>query len=109
MLKAAPGEMLSFQVKHEETEEDVAVSRLEIRDISRAQLKKLKERVQARLAAQRAIDDALSPGVTYDQDYFEILDLLDRDAGPAVKMEEGTLEFSPDVWKSEARRGSEIP
>jgi hypothetical protein len=106
MLTSAPGEALVFQVKEEADEQAPATPGLP--EISKTQLRKLKERVRSHLA-QEAKKKTVVPKVTYDEDYFEILDLLDREAGDSLEQTEGVLEFSADVWKSEARRGSEVP
>ena len=107
MLTAAPGEALTFQVK-EEADEQAPAMPPDLPDISKTQLKKLKERVRSHFA-QQAKKKTVVPKVSYDEDYFEILDLLDREVGDALEQTEGVLEFSADVWKSEARRGSEVP
>lgn len=107
MLTAAPGETLTFQVKEEESQQ-APITSPDLPEISKTQLRKLKDRVQSHLAKE-AKKKTVVPKVTYDADYFEILDLLDREVGDALEQTEGVLEFSADVWKSESRRGPGIP
>jgi hypothetical protein len=108
MLTSEPGEALTFQVR-EEPEKYIATTQPELPQVSKTQLNKLKKRVQVYLADRRTQRKTLAPRVSYDEDYFEILDLLDREAGKAMEQTDGVLEFSADVWKSEARRDSGIP
>ncbi len=108
MLAAAPGEELAFHARVEDDRQAIA-SQPDLPEISKTQLKKLKERVRTHLAERRANTKTIVPKVSYDDEYFEILDLLDREAGDALEQTKGELEFSAEVWKSEARRGSEIP
>jgi hypothetical protein len=108
MLTAAPGETLVFQVKEVE-DGQAAATPPALPEISKTQLKRLRDRVRARLAERREKHKTVSPRVVYDEEYFEILDLLDREVGDALEQTEGVLKFSAEVWKSEARRGSKIP
>lgn len=105
MLSAAPGEVLVFQPK---AEPDRHAAEPELPSISKAQLRKMREKVRAYLAERRTQGKTVSPQVSYDRDYFEIVDLLDKEPGKALEETNGVLEFSDDVWKSEARRGSDI-
>jgi hypothetical protein len=110
MLTAAPGEALVFQVREEAGKYATTTPESEApRKISKTQLKRIKERVRSYLADRGAHRKTVSPTVSYDADYFEILDLLDKEAGETIEESDGVLEFSTEVWKSEARRGSGIP
>lgn len=109
MLSAAPGEPLVFRTKEETANVAAEVEHETLPHISKTQLKKIKERVRSRLAERRMQGNMVSPEVSYDSDFFEILDLLEEDAGRPVEGSSGVLEFSDEVWKSEARRGSGIP
>jgi hypothetical protein len=104
MLAAAPREVLTFQRKEGAVPSKDAGEPVGLPKVSKTQLRRLREKVQANLAARREQRNLTSPVVEYDQDYFEILDLLDRDAGSPVEESSGALEFSDDVWKSSARR-----
>jgi hypothetical protein len=109
MLNAAPGELLVFHAREESTNNPIMDESPALRTISKTQLKRIKEKVRSLLADRREHRKTISPKINYDADYFEILDLLDREVGEPTEQTTGILEFSAAVWKSEARRGSEIP
>ena len=109
MLTAAPGELLVFQAKPESSKNTIEDEPEALKIISKTQLKKITERVRSLLADRRAHSKTISPKITYDADYFEILDLLEKEAGEPLEQASGVLEFTNAVWKSEARRGSEVP
>lgn len=109
MLNAAPGELLVFHAREEPSNKSAMDESAALKTITKTQLKKMKEKVRSLLADRRAHRKIISPKIEYDADYFEILDLLDREVGEPTEQTTGILEFSTAVWKSEARRGSEIP
>jgi hypothetical protein len=108
MLCAAPGEDLAFKAR-EQSPPAASDATGEVKTLSKTQIKKIKEEFRSLLAARKTHSKPVAPQVSYDAEYFQILDLLDREVGDTLEESEGTLEFSPEVWKSEARRGSDIP
>lgn len=111
MLNAAPGDVLLLRSRKTVGDRPAAPPPAALPSVSKTQIKKLRARVQEYLAARKQIDRAVAdaPGVSYDSDYFEILDLLDMEPGAPIEPSSGVLEFGADVWRSSARRDSEIP
>jgi hypothetical protein len=121
MLKAAPGELLSFTLQEQEAPDVVretgphydvephCPSKRE-QEIRRSAMQAIRERVQARLTRKKA--RARRPvGYTpprYDEVFFDGLKWLDDLGGEAVEGQEGQLSFSESTWKSPARSDSDV-
>jgi hypothetical protein len=115
MLTAAPEEWLDFSVAREpRTEYEVPVPD---EQLSRTQKKKrqqllndLRAEVQARLAAKSHAAGTLARAPRYDEVFAEGVEWLDSLAGePVSEKTQGKLEVDDSVWKSETRRGPDVP
>lgn len=115
MVNARPGESLDFSVAVRPKREP-AEGRTEYRTPT---VRGKKER-QVRLAEARAkIADRLASGARsqvvptpaprFDDVFLEGTAQLDASAGEALQPSEGTIEFDDSIWKSEQRRGTDIP
>jgi hypothetical protein len=116
MLGAAPGENLDFQLAA------TAVSRTERSDtklrlesVPATKLRRFKEKMAAiqnsaaaRLTQRvRLINPVKAP--RYDEIYSDGLRWLDELGGENLEPGDKVVEFSPDVWKSITRKGSDVP
>lgn len=115
MLAAAPEEWLDFSVAREpRTEYEVPGAGGQL---SRTQRKKrqqllndLRAEVQARLAAKSHAPGTLLRAPRYDVVFAEGVEWLDKLAGePLSEKMQGRLEVDDSVWKSETRRGPDVP
>lgn len=107
MLQAAPDEFLNFSIavkKHLE-----AFEKVEQPDLTKRQQKKRKERVddyrqkiQARLKQKKK--KLIFPKPNYDEVFEQGVEWIEALAGDEIEPTTGTLHFSNDIWKSEARR-----
>jgi hypothetical protein len=70
-----------------------------------ADMKALKERIQAKLVEKKLQKQqiTLSKPPCYDDVFFEGVKWLDSLAGDPVQEQEGEISFSEDIWKSPAR------
>jgi hypothetical protein len=114
MLNAAPEEWLDFSVVRESRAEYAVTSPDE--QLSRTQRKKreqllsdIRAEVQARLAEKLSAGGTPVRPPRYDEVFAKGLEWLDQLAGEAVTERQGKLEVGDDVWKSETRRGPEVP
>jgi hypothetical protein len=112
MLRAAPGEFLSFEPAPDvEGREQVATApSAAVPVLSKAKLKKLKQRVRERLQqgrARRLVDP--TPPPRYDAVFEDGLEWLDRLGGEPLEQTTGVLRFSEEVWKSKGRRETDFP
>lgn len=113
MLYASPDEQLDFSVVREspavyETPVEHGVSRNQ-RKKRQQRLNEIRAGVQARLAAAAQVSGTPVPAPRYDDVFAAGDEWLDSLAGEPITESGGTLEIGADVWKSDARRGSEIP
>ena len=112
MLRAAPGEPLSFETHPVElVPEPAAISEHDAARAAKRRRKladRLRERVKSRLAErQRASRETPpTPPPRYDEVFFDGQAWLDQQAGDAMPLGHGELAFSPDIWKSRGRRES---
>lgn len=110
MLKAAPGEVLTFEASLKEastlsnTEEALPV-------ISKTKAKNLKALVKQRLASKRQGQRMVTPDPLprYDEVFDKGQEWLDGIAGASMEPVSGRLHFSDSVWKSPARGEPDIP
>lgn len=113
MLYATPDERLDFSV----VRESHAQYEMPVEDeLSRAQKKKRRQRlneiragVQPRLAAAAQVSGTPVRPPRYDEVFAAGQEWLDSLAGEPIAESEGTLEIGANVWKSDTRRGPEIP
>lgn len=115
MLNAAPHENLDFSVvarsPGERRHESPA---LRVDSLSESKKKKLRERLQAlrKESEQRVrreqsfINPVKNP--RFDKVYDEGVAWLDEIAGEPLKPGEKAVEFTDDVWKSQARKGGDV-
>jgi hypothetical protein len=107
MLNAAPGEKLDFSVVAlEQTPQTLGVQN----GLTKSQKKRVTE-FQRILKERRTKPRSTlrSPPETppkYDEDFYEIEELIMQQEGH-IKPSHGVLTFSPEVWKSRARKGVE--
>ncbi|HUT71926.1 MAG TPA: hypothetical protein VMW89_14755 [Desulfatiglandales bacterium] len=111
MLRAAPGEQLSFE-PYPEDEEDTREIRASTKDqrLSKTARSRLKEKMEAMLSKKLA--KKKKPSVytapRYDQVFFEGQKWLDEIAGEPIESQEGQLSFSKEIWKSPSRTESDV-
>jgi hypothetical protein len=111
MLRAAPGEMLSFDIGEKEPEPVLEPAPVSDQDADRAAKQRrkiadqLRKRVRTRLAERSRAGEGTpaNPAPRYDDVFFDGQAWLDQQAGDAVPLTEGELAFSPDIWKSRGR------
>jgi hypothetical protein len=109
MLRAAPGEVLPFDVfEREAVPEPALVSEQDAARAAKQRRKiadQLRKRVRARLAEQKrpAEGAPANPPPRYDDVFFDGQAWLDQQAGDAVPLTQGELVFSADIWKSRGR------
>lgn len=108
MLRAAPGEVLTFTSDSPEnalSERSPATTA----SLSKTAAKKLQARVRSRLdeARQRKFVRP-EPPPRYDQLYAEGVAWLDSLAGDEISPSHGSLHFDQSIWKSRAR-GDDLP
>jgi hypothetical protein len=76
-------------------------------------IKAFREELRSRLARRQnwEEDNLVEPPVAprYDEVFIEGMKWLDSLAGPALESSTGTMVVSPEVWKSKARRGDDVP
>jgi hypothetical protein len=123
MLHAAPGERLAFSVMPMAPERgtpdegtprasDPAPSPISKSEAKRrraawvARRDGLRERVRAGGSRRRLVPAPAEP--IYDSVFDAGLAALDGMAGPAIPQVAGTVQFSPEMWKSRGRRESDI-
>jgi hypothetical protein len=135
MLRAAPGEFLVFERDNDTEAESAraAGSREQGTEVTyrirvttppdeqaRRALKqrkkiatRLRQEVRRRLEARAASQGlaAPTPPPRYDETFFDGVAWLDEQAGEPVRLSEGELEFSPEIWKSRGRHesGDDVP
>ncbi|MBW1692462.1 MAG: hypothetical protein JRJ70_17335 [Deltaproteobacteria bacterium] len=112
MLKAAPGENLSFKFSRE-YEEDTKETQTSTKPqrLSKTERKRLKEKMEAMLSeklAKKKKPFAYTPP-RYDQVFFEGQKWLDEIAGEPIESQQGQLSFSKEIWKSPSRTESDVP
>jgi hypothetical protein len=115
MLEAAPGDFLSFKEEafevpaHPEVlskaSDVVGLYQSPSKKKRRADMKTLKEQIQAKLAEKKLQKQQikLSKAPRYDDVFFEGVKWLDSLDGDPVQEQEGVISFSEDIWKSPAR------
>jgi hypothetical protein len=122
VLKAAPGELLSFDSpkraseptesqRQESSPKAGAPLTVRQRNQRKEALRKLRETVETRLErsiAEKKRHMNYTPP-RYDQVYFEGLEVLDRLAGAPIGEESGVIEVTKEMWKSPFRTEDEIP
>jgi len=118
MLKAAPGEYLSFKPRLETKENHIKTNNImdtplpkKDQKLSKAARKRLKEKIEAMLSeklTKKKKPSVYSPP-RYDQVFFEGQKWLDELAGKPIESQEGQLSFTRDVWKSPSRTESDVP
>lgn len=122
MLKAAPGEPLSFDSPNKVSEptepqwqesppKPGAPLTVRQRNQRKEALRKLRENVETgleRSLAEKRQHKSYTPP-RYDQIYFEGLEALDQIAGAPIGEESGVIEVTKEMWKSPFRTEDEIP
>lgn len=132
MLKAAPGELLSFgdepastlcqaepALAHDEAAPVFEVDVLENESPARSSWKarrkrketvaKLRQEVRRRLEARLARPAIPVRPPRYDEVFFDGVKWLDDQAGGPIQPFEGEAVFSPDIWKSPGRSDPDVP
>lgn len=113
MLRAAPGEELSFMPVEVSQQDEVAEpvpSPSPVPTISKTKLKHLRARVRERLEqplVRRMVEP--DPPPRYDAVFEKGIDWLDQLAGERIEAAEGRLRFADSIWKSRARSESDLP
>lgn len=112
MLRAAPGESLDFHPlpPDEAVPGEKKTVTEPLPSLSKTKLKKLRERVEKKLAEPspgRWVEP--SPPPRFDEIFERGSEWLDSLAGEPIEPDAGVLEFSADVWKSKGRGESELP
>lgn len=109
MLRAAPGEVLSFKdvvwSPKEYPRSDEPLPTAKQRKRRKEEISALVGRMKLALAERRR-DPELTPAdppPRYDETFYEGLEALDRLAGDPIPTESGIVSVSDDVWKSKAR------
>jgi hypothetical protein len=109
MLRAAPGETLDF-TPDENAVREPRPEPLKTTSPSKTAAKKLRARVQEKLAIARARQGLRpDPPPRYDEVFAQGVEWLDSLAGPPIEAGSGQLQFDAKIWKSAARREGEIP
>lgn len=112
MLRAAPGEYLSFKPYPEYEEDDTEPQpSVKAQRLSKTAKKRLKEKINAMLSeklAKKKKPSVYTPP-RYDQIFFEGQKWLDEITGEPIESQEGQLSFTKDVWKSPFRAESDVP
>jgi len=106
MVTAAPEELLDFSVPaHESCETATDKPSPTAREIKKrkAQLKALKERINARLDRELAGGRTQPAPPRYDEVFFQGLEWLNSLEGEPIQKGDLTAEISEDMWKSKAR------
>jgi len=117
MIYAAPREHLNFKPKEQIKEKLVTKSQPQQEKLS-VKRKKLKKEAIEKLRKEMAVrlERSLSEKTEkmqftqprYDEVYFEGVKWVESLAGEPIEPEEGTLEVSPDFWKSSFRTEDEL-
>lgn len=113
MLRAAPGEMLSFMPVEDPKRDEVSESiptPSPVPTLSKTKLKNLKALVRSKLELpppRRMVEP--DPPPRYDETFIRGVEWLDRLAGEPIDAAEGRLRFADSIWKSRARSESELP
>lgn len=111
MLKAAPEEILSFEVANQlsntkdDNEEEKETLTVKAKKKRKAKIDALREKIKKGLAQKRR-SIKLVPSPTpprYDEVFYEGQKWLDKLAGQPIEEESGLLTISDDFWKSPAR------
>ncbi|HEX2224370.1 MAG TPA: hypothetical protein VHN15_09205 [Thermoanaerobaculia bacterium] len=113
MLKASPGELLSFRAPQPEAAGGPPSAPAEAPPhLSKTTAKKLKARIAERLAQKREAREktAPMPAPRYDEVFFAGREWLDSltELEP-IEGVQGELQFSEEIWKSDARGTGELP
>ena len=106
MLQAAPNEILDFQLAARNI---MAHEKESVAELTTRQKKKKKERTEEyRKKIQESLKNKKKKLIFTKPNYDEVFDKgvewLESLAGEEIKPVKGTLHFSNDIWKSEARR-----
>lgn len=106
MLRAAPGEHLSFEPISED-QKDIRETQPSSKGqrLSNTAKRRLKEKIEARISeklAKKKRPSAYTPP-RYDQVFFEGQKWLDEIAGESIESQEGQVSFSREIWKSPSR------
>lgn len=111
MLKAAPGEVLTFEAALKEASKLLQNTEETLPVISKTKAKNLKALVKQRLAEKREGQRMVTPDPLprYDEVFDKGQEWLDGMAGASMEPVSGRLHFSDGVWKSSARGESDIP
>ena len=111
MLKAAPGEFLSFEglsgerLTNDGVDESKDVLSAKAKKKRKQKIKELREKFREKLAQKRSSQKMVTPPTPprYDEVFFEGTKWLDSLAGTPIKEESGFLAISEKFWKSPAR------
>ena len=115
MLHAAPGEYLDFKVDRDSSVEEISTGPLRAETLSNRKKKQFKERMaslqEKHKNRQRPDSKLINPvkNPRYDDIYNEGVAWLDSLAGQSFSEMEYVAEFSDEVWKSTARKGTDVP
>ena len=106
ILRAAPGEHLSFEPTPED-QEDMREAEPSLKDqgLSKTAKSRLKEKIEAMVSeklAKKKTPTAYTPP-RYDQVFFEGQEWLHEIAGEPIESQEGQVSFSKEIWKSPSR------
>jgi hypothetical protein len=106
ILRAAPGEHLSFEPVPE-YQEDIRETQPSPKNqrLSKTARRRLKEKMEAMLSeklAKKKKPSVYTPP-RYDQVFFEGQKWLDEIAGEPIESQEGRVSFSKEIWKSPSR------
>ena len=114
ILKAAPGEILSFESKiptilsvSEQVKPELTYRQIKNR---KEMLKEMRDCIQARLAERKLnkLKRITSPTPRYDDVFFEGQNWLNSLAGDLIENQEGELQFSDEIWKSSWRFNPDV-
>lgn len=114
MLNAAPGETLDFPSVAREHRDEFAATETLVhsktdRKARRRKIESIRQEVQSRLNKRQVGSTRLSLQPRYDDVFVAGTEWLDRLGGDAVESKTGDLSVDEDVWKSDSRRGPDLP
>ena len=117
MLRAAPGEPLSFSAAEKadnapepEGAEEQPRESWKMRKARQSEREALKQRVRTKLAERRSQVATLTiPPPRYDETFFEGVRWLDSDNGDAPSFTSAEARFSEDIWKADHRQQRDVP
>ncbi|MDM8526416.1 hypothetical protein QUF80_23815 [Desulfococcaceae bacterium HSG8] len=115
MLRAKPGDILDFGIPdYIKKNSDVTKSIPDNLSVRQKKKKKqaidaLKEKFRKKLEDKKKKPKLRFSPPPYDDIYLEGLKTLDSLAGEQIKTLKGTVSFSDDIWKSEARSDPDVP